>query len=349
VQAVADPNSSTARPTWPGVSVVMPVRDEERHLARAVARVLAQEYPGELEVLMAVAPSRDRTGQIAERLAEEDPRVRVVANPAGRTPHGLNAAIAASRFDVVIRVDGHGELTPGYLRTAVELLQRTGAANVGGIMDAQGETPFEQAVAVAYTSRLGLGGSAFHLTTSREQEAETVFLGSFRKAALLEVGGYDETLHRAQDWELNYRLRRAGHTIWFSPAMRVTYRPRSTLRALARQFYETGRWRREVVRRHPDTANPRYLAPPVATTGVLAGLLIAVLGGTVGPRWLRVGLLAPLGYLAVVVGGAVALRRDLPLPVRARLPLVFAVMHLCWGAGFLVGRPDAARGPSRAR
>ncbi|WP_231946625.1 glycosyltransferase family 2 protein [Auraticoccus monumenti] len=316
----------------------MPVRNEERHLAAAVEQVLAQGYPGELEVLMAVGPSTDRTEEIATGLAAADARVVLVPNPAGRTPHALNAAIARSRFDIIVRVDGHGELTPGYITTAVELLERTGAANVGGIMDAQGTTAFEQAVAVAYTSRLGLGGATFHLTTSREQEAETVFLGSFRKSVLLEVGGYDETLHRAQDWELNHRLRQAGHTIWFSPRMRVTYRPRSTLRALARQFYETGRWRREVVRRHPETASLRYLAPPLAVTGVVGGTLVAGLG-VLGPRWLRLGVLAPLGYLAVVLLGSAGLRRELPLPVRLRLPLVLAVMHMTWGAGFVVGLP----------
>ncbi|MVA76704.1 glycosyltransferase [Auraticoccus sp. F435] len=321
----------------------MPVRNEERHLEAAVRQILAQDYPGELEVVMAVGPSHDRTEQIAAELAAADERVVVVPNPAGRTPHALNAAIARSRFDVVVRVDGHGELTPGYLTTAVELLERTGAANVGGIMDAQGETPFEQAVAVAYTSRLGLGGSAFHLPTSREQEAETVFLGSFRKSVLLEVGGYDETLHRAQDWELNHRLRRAGHTVWFSPRMRVTYRPRSTLRALARQFFETGRWRREVVRRLPETASLRYLAPPVAVTGVAGGALLAAVAALGGPRWLRIGLLGPLGYLAVVLAGAASLRRELPPEVRVRLPLVLAVMHMAWGAGFLVGLPRDQR------
>ncbi len=328
-----------ARRRWPGVSVVMPVRNEERHLAAAVRHVLAQGYPGELELLMAVGPSHDRTEQIAAELAASDERVVVVPNPAGRTPHALNAAIARSRFDIVVRVDGHGELTPGYLTTAVELLESTGAANVGGIMDAQGVTPFEQAVAVAYTSRLGMGGSAFHLTTSREQEAETVFLGSFRKSVLLEVGGYDETLHRAQDWELNHRLRQAGHTVWFTPRMRVTYRPRSSLRALARQFFETGRWRREVVRRHPDTATLRYLAPPLAVAGVAGGTVLTALGATTGPRWLRLGLLAPLGYLLVVLAGAASLRRELPPQVRARLPLVLAVMHMSWGAGFIVGLP----------
>lgn len=337
--AAAEPSPETRR--WPGVSVVMPVRDEERHLAAAVGHILAQEYPGELEVLMAVGPSSDRTAEIAAELAAADDRVVVVPNPAGRTPHALNAAIARSRFEFLVRVDGHGELTPGYLQTAVELLERTGAANVGGIMDAQGTTPFEQAVAVAYTSRLGLGGATFHLTTSREQEAETVFLGSFRKSLLLAVGGYDETLHRAQDWELNHRLRQAGHTIWFSPRMRVTYRPRSTFKALAKQFYETGRWRREVVRRHPDTASLRYLAPPLAVSGVVGGTALTAVGAAVGGRlgWLRLGAVGPLGYLAVVLLGSATLRRDLDPSVRARLPLVLTVMHLAWGLGFLVGLP----------
>ena len=145
-------------------------------------------------------------------------------------------------------------------------------------MDAQGTTPFEVAVATAYTTRLGLGGSAFHLAESPAAEAETVFLGVFRKDALVAVGGFDETMHRAQDWELNYRLRTNGHKIWFSPELRVTYRPRSTLRALVKQMYETGKWRRELVRRHPETANPRYLAPPLAVLGVVGGSGLGLLG-----------------------------------------------------------------------
>src|SRR5690606_29298596 len=141
------------------------------------------------------------------------------------------------------------------------LLDRTGAVNVGGVMDARGRTPFQQAVAAAYTSRLGLGGAAFHHADSPEGEADTVFLGVFRAAALREVGGFDEGLHRAQDWELNHRLRKAGGLIWFSPRLRVTYYPRSSVRALWRQFHLTGKWRQEVVRRNPETASPRYLAP----------------------------------------------------------------------------------------
>lgn len=335
--------NAAGRTDWPGVSVVMPVRNEERHLAEAVAGILDQGYPGPLQIVMAIGPSNDRTAELAAELAASDPRIQLVDNPAGRTPSALNLAIAAAEHDIVVRVDGHGRLTEHYLTTAVETLERTGAANVGGIMDAQGQTPFEQAVAVAYTSRLGLGGSAFHLLTSPEQEAETVFLGSFRKAVLTELGGYDETLHRAQDWELNHRIRAAGHTIWFTPKLRVTYRPRGSFRALLKQYFETGRWRREVIRRYPQTASARYLAPPVATLGVTGGLAGALLGAITGNRLLQLMVLAPLGYLALVVGGAAALRRDLSPAVRLRLPLVLATMHLAWGAGFLVGLPRELR------
>jgi GT2 family glycosyltransferase len=322
--------------SWPGVSVVIPVLNEERHLAAAVRRVLAQDYPGELEVILALGPSRDRTHEIAEELVAGDPRIQLVDNPAGRTPHALNLGVAAARYDIVVRVDGHGELTDGYVARAVELLEETGAANVGGVMDAQGSTPFEQAVATAYTSRLGLGGSTFHLTSSPAGEAETVFLGVFRKEALQAVGGFDESMHRAQDWELNYRLRGAGRRVWFSPELRVTYRPRSSLRALVQQMYDTGKWRREVVRRHPETANLRYLAPPVAVVGIAGGTAAGLLGVLSGSRLLQAGFAAPLGYLALVTGGTLTAGR-MPLRARAWLPVVLVATHLSWGSGFLVG------------
>jgi succinoglycan biosynthesis protein ExoA len=323
---------------WPGVSVIMPVLNEERHLEAAVCRVLDQEYPGELEVIIAAGPSGDHTRDIANALAATDPRIRVVDNPAARTPTALNLGIAASKHKIIVRVDGHGELTDGYIRRAVELLEETGAANVGGVMDAQGTTPFEQAVAIAYTTRLGLGGGAFHLADSPAAEAETVFLGVFRKDALIAVGGFDETMHRAQDWELNYRLRTRGHKIWFSPELRVTYRPRSTLRALMKQMYETGKWRRELVRRHPETANARYLAPPLTVLGVLGGTVVGVLGVVSDSRLLRLGFLAPAGYFALVIGGSLGAGRSMPAAARLRLPLVLTATHFAWGIGFLVGK-----------
>jgi succinoglycan biosynthesis protein ExoA len=331
------PAAGSVTPDWPGVSVVMPVLNEERHLQASVRRVLDQDYQGPLEVILAIGPSRDRTAEIAAELVAADPRLRVVDNPAGRTPHALNLAIAAAAYEFIVRVDGHGELADGYIARAVELLQTTGAANVGGVMDAQGETPFEQAVACAYSTKLGLGGSTFHLETSPAGPADTVFLGAFRKDAITAAGGFDETMWRAQDWELNYRLRQAGEVIWFSPDLKVTYRPRSSLRALVSQMYETGKWRREVVRRHPETAGKRYLAPPVAVAGIVTGTALGALGSITRSRALKLGYAAPFGYLALILAGAATAPRWLSPAARAWLPVVLAATHMSWGAGFLVG------------
>jgi glycosyltransferase involved in cell wall biosynthesis len=318
----------------------MPVRNEGRHLAAAVAHILDQRYPGPLQVIMAVGPSNDRTGDVAAELAACDDRLQVVHNPQGRTPNGLNLAIAAARHDIIARVDGHGELTTGYLRRAVELLDETGAANVGGVMDAQGQTPFEQAVAYAYGTRLGLGGSKFHLEESPAGPADTVFLGVFRKQALADAGGFDETMHRAQDWELNYRLRNRGELIWFSPELKVTYRPRAALGSLMSQFYRTGQWRREVIRRHADTVSLRYLAPPLTVLGIAAGGLAGSVGSALDNRILKLGWLAPLGYPLLILAGSLT-ARNVPAQVRARLPVVLLAMHLAWGLGFLVGADPA--------
>lgn len=320
---------------WPPVSVVMPVLNEQAHLREAVTGVLDQEYPGGVEVVLALGPSSDRTDEIARELADADSRITLVANPAGATPSGLNAAIAASRHEVVVRVDGHGKLCDGYIRRAVELLAETGAANVGGVMAAEGHTPFEQAVALAYTSPLGLGGARFHVGGGAGP-AESVYLGVFRRDVLQQLGGYDERYRRAQDWELNYRIRQSGGTIWFAPDLSVTYRPRSTWRALARQFYQTGQWRRLVARKHPGTASARYLAPPAAVVACAAGLGAGIAGVVVGSGWLLAGFTAPAGYLAALVVGSLAVGRGLPIGSRLRLPGVLATMHLSWGLGFLL-------------
>jgi len=324
--------------------VIMPVWNEERHLRAAVRQVLAQDYPAPLEVVLAVAPSDDDTEAIARELAAEDARVRIVANPAGITPSGLNAAIKESKYDIIVRVDGHGMLSPGYIRRAVELLDETGADNVGGVMAAEGETPFEEAVARAYCSPLGLGGGRFHVG-GQAGPADTVYLGVFRRATLERLGGFDETYVRAQDWELNHRIRASGGLVWFSPELRVTYRPRPNLGALARQFFQTGKWRRLIGRKHPGTFTLRYLAPPVALLACVAGLLLGVVGALTGIPWLLLGFVPPGGYIAGVVAGSVVFGRGLPIRAWLWLPVVVATMHMTWGLGFLLSPRRLAPAP----
>ncbi len=310
----------------PAVSVVLTVLNEERHLRAAVGSVLAQDYPGEVEIVLALGPSRDHSDAVAQELAA-DPRVVLVANPTGRTPNGLNLAVAASRFPVVARVDGHSVIPPDYLRNAVAVLERTGADNVGGLMSARGVTTIEQAIATAMTSKLGVGNAPFHVGGT-EGPADSVYLGVFRRSALDRVGGYDETFTRAQDWEMNYRIRASGGLVWFSPTLSVSYRPRHSLAALARQYFHYGRWRRQVMRAHPGSVNLRYLAPPAAVLGVLAGLVLS----TFLSVW---ALTAPAAYLLLDVVGSLVIGRGLPWRAWLALPVVIATMHMAWGIGFL--------------
>lgn len=323
----------------PRVVVVMPVINEERHLRASVDRIIGQDYAGPLDVVIAVGPSRDATSSIAQQLAAEFERVHVVDNPSGRTPSGLNAAIAFMDSDVVVRVDGHAMITDDYVRTGVETLQSTGADNVGGIMDAEGTTATESAIAAAMTSAFGVGGASFHIG-GEPGPALTVYLGCFRRSALTRVGGYDETMVRAQDWEMNYRIRQTGGDVWFTPQMRVSYRPRPTLRALARQYHDYGRWRREVARRHPDTVSLRYLAAPVTVVGVAIGIVLGIVGLATGISWLAVlGFAAPVVYLVgnLLASAQAAVRGRLSWASTLLLPCVYATMHGAWGTGFLRG------------
>ncbi|GAA0852456.1 succinoglycan biosynthesis glycosyltransferase ExoA [Streptosporangium amethystogenes subsp. fukuiense] len=320
------PASSSETRVWPPISIVIPVLNEERHLREAVRQVLSQRYEGPIEVVLAIGPSRDRTQEVADEIATADPRVIVVPNPTGRTPNALNAAIAASSNKIIARVDGHAMLPDDYLRVAVETLEETGADNVGGIMAAEGVTPFEQAVARAMTSKIGVGGARFH-TGGTAGPADTVYLGVFRREALERVGGYDEHFQRAQDWEMNHRIRETGGLVWFQPRMRVSYRPRPNLKALAKQYFHYGRWRRVVARTHEGTINLRYLAPPLAVLAILAGLVVS--------PFLWPGLLIPGGYLAAILAGSAVTGSGLPAQALIRLPLVYVTMHMSWGWGFL--------------
>jgi glycosyltransferase involved in cell wall biosynthesis len=313
---------------WPAVAVVLPVRNEVTDLRRAVAAVRSQDYPGTVQILLAVAPSDDGTETVAATLAAEHRDVLVVGNPAGTTPAGLNAAIRAASGDVIVRVDGRAELAPGYIRRAVETLRRTGAANVGGIQRAVGTTPFEHAVAEAMSSRFGTGDAVFHYGGT-EGPTDTVYLGVFERAAIERVGLFDERLVRNQDYELNIRLRQAGEVVWFDPELSASYRPRGSLRALAKQYFDYGRWKRSVVRQHPKSTRWRQAVPPAVTVAVLAGAV----GGLV---WRSAWLLP--GSYALAVGCAAALTGT-TCSRRIRLLAVYPAMHLSWGTGFLLGVP----------
>ena len=310
--------------TSSAVSVILPVLNEEHYLANAVSAILRQDFKGQLEVVLAIGPSKDRTLQIAQGLVAGDSRVKLVENPTGRTAAGLNLAIANSSYPIIVRVDGHANIPNDYISIAVELLNKTGAVNVGGVMAAEGQTPFERAVASAMRSPLGVGAAKFH-TGGAAGESDTVYLGVFKREAINAIGGFDEHFTRAQDWELNFRLRKNGGKIYFDPRLTVTYRPRRSLAALAKQYFEYGRWRRVVARTHKGTINLRYLAPPFTVIGTFSSLIC--------------GIFAPVLFVPAAIYGTFLVVASLKIGKNFRerfyLPAILFTMHMSWGIGFI--------------
>lgn len=317
----------------PAVSVIIPVLNEERFLYQAVSAILNQEYESDFEVILALGPSKDKTNEVAKNLAK-DSRVKLINNPSGKTASALNEAIKNSKFDIIVRLDGHAIVDKNYLDNAVSTLMETNADNVGGLMQAEGISNFEKSVAAAMTSKFGVGNAPFHVGGT-PGEVDTVYLGTFRKSALARVGYFDESFVRAQDWELNYRIRKTGGKIWFNPKLVVSYRPRPNLKALSKQYFEYGQWRKQVTKKYPETISLRYLAPPITVSGLAIGFIFILLNIFTKISFFNIGWLAIFSYLAVLILGFVTIKGKISLKSRLLLFLVLPTMHLSWGVGFL--------------
>lgn len=310
----------------PPISIIIPARNAGGVIDACLDAIQAQQDCPPFDVWVAVGPSKDDTRERVLARAAADSRIHLVENPSGLTPAALNAAIRASTGELVVRVDAQAQIPADYLAAVAATSARTGAANVGGRQVPVGHDSASNAVARAMASRFGAGPAAFRSGRHRGP-TDTVYLGAFRREALEAVGGYDERLVRNQDYELNWRLRRAGHTVWLNPSIAVEYRPRSSLRALASQYWQYGRWKRRVLLDNPRSLRLRQAAPPALVLGLVASVVVAGFS-------LLLAAVVPLLYL-VAVGVAVS---RTPGANRFRLAAAFITMHLAWGSGFLVGR-----------
>ena len=320
----------------PPVSVIVPARDAQATLPAALDSILAQDYPGPVEVIVADGSDGPATRDL---LRMHYPWVRRAPNPEQTISAGLNRALGAARYAIVARCDAHAALPPGYLSRAVRTLERTGAANVGGRVNPVGVTYFERAVALATSSPLGAGDARYRIG-GVEGPVDTVFPGVFRRGALEAAGGWDETLERNEDYELNWRLRARGGTVWFDPALAADYRPRGTCAGLARQYFDYGRWKAVVLARHPRSCRARQLAAPLLVAALAASAALA------GP-WAG-AVAVPLLYGLVLCGASASIGLRRRQAEALLVPAVAATVHLAWGLGFLAGLPAALRA-ARAR
>lgn len=323
------------------VTIVIPARDEETALPGALASACAQDHAGPVEIVVA---DGSEGPAMASTVRARFPGVRVVANPDRGISAGLNRAVAAASHDIIVRCDARCILAPDHVRRCVMALERTGAACVGGVQRARpaGGSAVASAIAMAMSSVAGSGGARWR-RGGPAGPADTVHLGAWRRRTLEAVGGFDETLGRAEDCELAWRLRARGGTVWLDPGICVGYRPRGTLGALAAQHFANGRWKAVMLRRHPRSLRLRQLAAPALVFGLFASAALASAGA-----W-PTAILLPSAWATVLAGAAAAegLRhRD---PAALLVPAALAVIHLGWGAGFwlscVAGPP---RGPRAA-
>jgi len=318
----------------PTVSIIMPVRDEARYIERSLGAVAAQDYPQHLlEIIVADGMSTDGTRSILQNLRAEHPNLRVIDNPRKIVSTGLNAALGLARGEMIIRVDGHCEIARDYVRCCVAHLLGKDVDGVGGPIETMGETSTAQSIALAMSSRFGVGDSAFRTVRDRPMLVDTVAFPAYRREAVLKAGPFDEELVRNQDDEYNYRLRDSGGKLLLAPDVHSRYYSRSSLGRLWKQYFQYGHWKVRVLQKHIGQMCLRQFVPPA--------FVLALLGGTC------IFLLRPhSGVLLAFVGGAYALAnlassvwvashrgwRHLPL-----LPVVFAILHIGYGFGFLTG------------
>ncbi len=326
---------SATAPTRPFVSVIMPVRNEASYIERSLGAVLAQTYAPDLEVLLVDGRSSDDTVARARVLAaasRSGVELRVLENPEQTAPFALNRGVEAARGTVVVRVDGHCEVGPDYVARGVAHLQSGLADGVGGALETVGETAVARAIAVAMSSRLGVGGSGFRTATGsfEPRTVDTVAFPAYLRDTLLEAGSFDEELRRNQDDELNFRLRRMGKRIALVDDMPARYYSRATLSGLLQQYFQYGLFKVRVLQKHPRQMSLRHFAP--------ATLVAALLLATGIAPWIGGGasLLLPAVYATALVLASVVQLPRLGAATLA-LPIAFAALHLGYGSGFLVG------------
>tara|TARA_B100000401_G_C52786022_1_gene710867 strand:- start:275 stop:1234 length:960 start_codon:yes stop_codon:yes gene_type:complete len=313
----------------PVVSIIMPVRDAAATLEDAIDSILHQDYPSIGQIILALGPSEDNTSEIAQLCCRKDQRIVLIDNPSGLTASGLNAAAHISRGKYLVRVDSHCMLPVAYVTTAIQTILRTEAGNVGGIQRAIGNSSYQRAVAKAMTSRFGVGNSKFHLG-GQEGPTDTVYLGVYEREFFNHLGGFDESLVRNQDYELNIRIRNAGKIIWFDPALVVNYLPRSSQFKLGRQYFQYGTWKRRVLLKNPRSTKFRQIVPQLTLFGLVGSFVASLLVN----YWFSAVWAV---YILAIIAASFKCR-DLSFQERVLLTIIYPTMHMSWALGFVLGR-----------
>jgi glycosyltransferase involved in cell wall biosynthesis len=318
----------------PTVSVIMPVRNERAYIERALDAVFAQDYPADaIEVVVADGMSTDGTRETLEAIRARHPNMKLVENPRGIAPTALNAALRAAGGEIVVRVDGHCEIAPDYVRRCVEHLKSGEAEAVGGPVETVGVNPLGEAIALAMSSRFGVGGSAFRTVRGRTLLVDTVPFPGYRREVLDRLGPFDEELVRDQDDEYNYRLRKLGGRVLLAHDVRSRYYSRGSWKALWRQYFQYGYWKVRVLQKHPRQMKARQFVPALFVAALAGAALLALF--VPAARTVLLGILG--AYLLANLAASLSVAARGGWRRAHLLPATFAILHTAYGSGFLAG------------
>lgn len=320
----------------PLVTIIVPCRNEERAIQDCLDSVIRQTVT-DTEILVVDGGSTDRTRDIIAGKAQQDKRVQLLDNPKGVVPNALNIALDRAKGTWLVRVDAHCTIADDYVERLVELLE-TGVGGAGGRKQGVGKTVTGKAIALAMSSRAGVGGSAYHHAQTA-QYVDHIPFGAYPVALARQIGGWNEGLSVNQDFEFDVRIRAAGHTLLLDPSIVIDWENRQTFGALFRQYHRYGRGKTRVMRLHPQSTKIRHLVAPLFVAAVVAAILPW--------RWKQIAearALLAAGYGAVVVGAGWASGRRLPSNHRWRVAASLVVMHVSWGLGFWHGALELLSG-----
>jgi succinoglycan biosynthesis protein ExoA len=321
----------------PFISVIVPVRNEERFIRTTLDQLLHQDYdPDRFEILVADGRSTDATRAIVAECASRFPHVRLLDNPRRWSSAGRNQALRAAHGDLVVIVDGHCEIDRvSYLREVAEAFQRSGADCVGRPqpLDVTGATALQRAVAAARSSRLGHHPDSYIYSSDEGFVPPQSVAVAYSRSVFEQIGLFDESFDACEDVEFNHRVAQAGLRCYFTPRVAARYVPRGSLGGLFRQMVRYGRGRARLSRKHPDTFSLRGFVPAAFVAGLVLGPLLALLSPLLAALYAGTLGLYAAAVLAVSLTITLRARRLALLPW---LPLVFATIHLGSGAGILL-------------
>ncbi|MCI0394004.1 MAG: glycosyltransferase family 2 protein [Chloroflexi bacterium] len=330
----------------PTVTITIPVLNEATYIGSVLDAVLAQDYPQDkLEVILADGMSTDGTQEIIQRYVRQQaeangwrtgPYLTVINNPGRIVSTGLNTAIREARGDVIVRVDAHTIIEQDYVRQCVAALEQSGADGVGGPMMAVGAGYTAEAIALASSSPFGIGNSVYRTSRYfRERFVETTHMGAYRKGTLFKVGLFNEHFVRHQDYELDYRIRQGGGSIFLSPYIRSHYFVRGSLQKLWRQYFQYGFWKGKFLRESASSLKWRHAVPPLFVLALAATIILALAGSPLGlPSLFMTGALY---LLFLLLGTAATCAKKECLKYLPITPIIFVCLHLSWGLGVWFG------------